>query len=257
MTEYQMVIAGMFFFILIAVALILFYLRYKRHITMQELEMSRAETNHQRALLQAVILSQEKERKRIGMNLHDEVGSALSSLRMVMANGVEGSGKAVQQCKSIIDQVLVDVRNISHDLSPILQGAYTLADAIEDRCEAVNQSGQIHVHLSFDPGPGSFSPDENVSLALYRVLSELINNTIKHAQAKNIHIRFSLSGNRSEVEYRDDGIGLHQNQKKGMGMQNIESRLNMIGAEFHIDHSAGRGFHIDIKWNTTFQTQTA
>jgi len=259
MIGYQMVLAGMFFSLLLVISVILFYGRYKRHISMQELHMSRAETDHQRALLQAVILSQENERRRIGMNLHDDVGTALSILRMTIDGERDGQGATTGQSKAIIDRVLADVRNISHDLSPIRSSVYTFTDAIADRCDAMNATGQLEVELQFLPDADSIVLDETESLALYRVISELINNTVRHADARKIHICFTLKTDTLHISYHDDGkgMGIISDDRKGMGMQNIESRLNMIGAEYTMVCESGDGFCFLIEYTVNANTKTA
>ncbi len=247
----QLVIAGMGFSLLIAVAVVLFYIRYRRQLTLQQLEMSRAETVHQKELLHAVIQSQEEERKRIGMNLHDEVGTALSALRMVLERDETNSNSELSlQCRSIIDRVITDVRNISHDLSPIRTGTYDFTDALEDLCETVNRSGKLHVRLEMDEAHALKRLKESDVLALYRVLLELVNNTIRHAQASAVVLGFSSAADSLHVSYRDNGIGLATApyRKKGMGMQNIESRLTMIGAAFSFDDAPG-GFGMQLKIN--------
>lgn len=256
MIGYQMVLTGMLFSLLIVVCLVLFYVRYKRRIAKQELALSRTETDHQRELLQAVILSQEKERRRIGMNLHDEVGTALSILRMAIDSDATQAREVAGQSKALIDRVLTDVRNISHDLSPIRSGAYTFTDAVEDRCEAIAATGKVQIDLEFVPCAESIALGETESLAMYRVISELISNTLRHAGAQHISIRLSVKGDTLSVLYRDDGKGIHPeaHNGKGMGMQNIESRLNMIGAAFKIIHSR-KGFCFLIEYsNTQFKT---
>lgn len=253
MNTYQLIVAGMVFSLLIALAVVLFYIRYRRRLTVQELEMSRAEIAHQKELLRAIIRSQEEERKRIGMNLHDEVGTALSALRIMLERqdpAESGNRELALKCRSIIDRVIADVRNISHDLSPIRTGTYDFTDALEDLCETVNQSGKLHIDLQMDAPEALKRLEENDVLALYRVLSELVNNTIRHAKASSITLGFSSAPGSLHIHYRDNGIGLPAiaGRKNGMGMQNIESRLNMIGAAFTIDEMPG-GFGMQLKIN--------
>lgn len=263
MNPYLSVILGMCFSLLIAVAVVFFYLRYQRNLIKQRLRLSEAEVQHQKELLHAIIQSQEEERKRIGMDLHDEVGSALSSLRMIIESlknieaATERQGQQ-NQCKTIIDKVITDVRNISHNLSPLKKGAYGFLDAVEDLVEGINQSKRINVDLQISDDEAYQDIDDNTSLALYRVCSELMNNTIKHAKAENIALTFSVKNNILHLDYADDGIGLPSNAptKKGMGMQNIESRLGMVGASFNILQGNTKGFNASIELPLTLQTNS-
>jgi len=222
---------------------ILLYIRNQNRLLLQKKKLQEAEINYQKELLHAVIASQEQERKRIGMDLHDEVGSALSSLRMITENFArqEATLSATQtfnqQCKSIIDRVITDVRNISHNLSPLTAGVYGFSDAIEDLCDNVNQSGKIALSLQLDANGASPALDDTAALALYRVVAELINNTIKHAGASNIVLSFSTDNDVLVIDYADDGKGMPPaagNAGKGMGLRNIESRLGMIGATYSL-----------------------
>lgn len=248
---------------LLVICFILLYIRNQNKLLLQKKKLQEAEIKYQKELLHAVITSQEQERKRIGMDLHDEVGSALSSLRMIVGNFTAGGNRSSeadsfnQQCKRIIDRVITDVRNIAHNLSPLTKGVYGFADAIEDLCDSINQSGKIQVSLGL-PANGVLSKlDDTTALALYRVLAELINNTIRHAQAQNIALSFALKENQLIIDYTDDGQGLPEiagAAGKGMGMRNIESRLGIIGAEYSLK-SEKPGFAVQIRLATDKQPE--
>lgn len=248
MNSHSILFAGMLFTFLTGLALVLFYLQYRRRLTWQELRISRSETEHQRELLNAVIRSQENERQRIGMNLHDEVGAALSSLRLLLQRRDITGNDTMGTCKTIIDRVIEDVRNVSHDLSPIRKGAYEFTDALEDRCEAINRSEQLRVDMLIDTYDDNFPVNDQEALALYRVVSELLSNTVRHAKAGRAEIRLSATNEDWRIDYRDDGVGMpRMMRRKGMGMQNIESRLNMIGAKYRTGENSAGGFRMLIE----------
>jgi signal transduction histidine kinase len=240
---------------LLVVSFILLYIRNQNKLLVQKKRLQEAEIKYQKELLHAVIASQEQERKRIGMDLHDEVGSALASLRMIVENFTRHDNPAPeagafnQQCKRIIDRVITDVRSISHNLSPLTRGAYGLTDAIEDLCDNINQSGRIQVSLELNANSILSGLADTTALALYRVLAELINNTIKHAQAQHISIAFTAAEGRLVIDYADDGKGISLPagaMSKGMGMRNIESRLGMIGATYTFE-GENRPFAMQIQ----------
>lgn len=240
---------------LLVVFFILLYIRNQNKLLIQKKRLQEAEIKYQKELLHAVIASQEQERKRIGMDLHDEVGSALASLRMIVENFTRTNtpapeaGAFNQQCKGIIDRVITDVRGIAHNLSPLTKGVYGLADALEDLCDRINQSGRIQVSLGLDANGTLSGLGDTTALALYRVLAELINNTIKHAQARHISITFALQEDQLVIDYADDGKGITLPagaMSKGMGMRNIESRLGMIGADYTFK-GENRPFEMQIR----------
>ncbi|MGN7785615.1 sensor histidine kinase [Niabella sp. 22666] len=255
MNVYTYVIAGMLASFLLCIGTLLFYIKYRRNMLQKQFELKTAELRYQKDLLKAVINSQEDERRRIGRDLHDEVGSKLSSLRLMIENFADvGAQKdSIQtfslQCKKTIDGVISNVRGISHNLSPILAGVYELHDAIQDFCDDLTRTGTIAVSIQIEESAVDAALPHFTKLSLYRVLTELINNTIKHAEAENINIRFSLLNEQYDIVYKDDGKGLIKDNivfNKGIGFKNIESRLESIDAAFGIITSPGKGFEMNI-----------
>lgn len=115
----------------------------------------------------------------------------------------------------------------------------------------ITKTGKIQVTIINNATFVTDELDLNTSITLYRVMEELLNNTMKHAQASKIYIGFEASGELLVINYHDNGKGIASTIQhgKGMGMQNIESRLKMIGANFRIDPLSENGFnmHITIK----------
>jgi signal transduction histidine kinase len=197
---------------------------------------------------------QETERKRIGQDLHDDVGTALSSLRltieMFQPGQLEGNNdKHIKVSKEIIDKVIKDVRYISHNLSPPALSYYGLAAAIEEKASFINNSGQLAIDVVNNAVDALAIISLPVSVALYRVLEELINNTIKHAGASQAIITISSTNNILHISYTDNGKGMSTSSATiGMGMQNIESRLTIINAAYEVVTAIGQGFSLKITY---------
>lgn len=253
---YILVFAGMGGGLLLVVAFIALHMRNQNKLLHERELQQQTEIDHQKALLSAVIQSQETERKRIGQDLHDDVGAALSNLRLTIDmfdyNTItpEGFKKFSLNYKQSIDHIITDVRHISHNLSPPRLSLFGLNAALEDLTDIIPRSG-IKLGLDNRATDVIAGLDITIATTFYRVFEELINNTIKHAAASNIFIILSVDNGSLQAEYKDDGIGLQLKGKstKGMGMQNIESRLNMINASYQIDQEAGKGFHIKIRYS--------
>lgn len=245
---------GMAFLVVSFIVLIIYN---SNKVLRQKRKLQEAELHYQKELLYAVIDSQEKERQRIGSDLHDEVGATLSALRLIIedftskAVVLPEAARFCTQSKTIIDGVITNVRAISHDLSPMGKENHDFMDALEDLMDKVNLTGKIQLHID--------RPDEELpklpsttSLALYRVFSELINNTIKHAKAQTIQLSIREQEEQLVFCYTDDGIGLPTGSghtKQGIGMRNIESRLRMIQSDFAIKNAEKGGFEMNIKLN--------
>ena len=226
--------------------------RAKRNKLIAAQKMQEAEIVNQKNLMQSVITSQEAERKRIGMDLHDEVGAALSTLRIKIERNAGEEFMAADltaNYKSDIDKIIANMRNISHALSPRISGNFGFYDAIHELSDGVNRSGKINISVHFDEKKLPVFTNEQAPMALYRVIAELINNTMKHAQAKHIKLVVDAAGNKMEINYSDDGIGIKQkpgSQSNGMGMHNIESRLGIIGATWQIQKPGTGGYGVVI-----------
>jgi len=241
---------------LIIIGFILLQIRNQRRLLQKQKELSAAELAHQKKLLEAEITSQEAERQRIGKDLHDEVGSVLSSLRFMIENLAEHEQSPAMlsrfnlHSKQIIDRVITNVRQLSHNLSPRISGEFGFFDAIDDLASAVNSSGAVSMHLNYTESASPPLINPGTSMALYRVLAELINNTIRHAAAKNIFLDITTRPDQISLRYRDDGKGFvfHSNSAagNGMGMRNIESRLTIVQAQWQLKTAPGEGFNINI-----------
>jgi len=238
---------------LLVVSFVLIFIRNQNKLLKQQKQLQQAEIAHQQELLQTVIESQEAERKRIGQDLHDDVGTALSNLRITIEmfnhdTGVDVSGFK-STSKSIIDKVIRDVRHISHNLSPPGIELYGFMGALEELCEFITQSRMVAVDINNQAGNLPDMLSQKAAISLYRVMEELLNNTIKHSKASQVNINFDTVANGMIINYGDNGVGMPAagEIKKGMGIFNIESRLGIIGASFIIGVPGGTGFNIQIR----------
>ncbi len=212
----------------------------------------------QKELMNAIIQSQEIERKRIGQDLHDEVGGSLSNLRMLF-NRLDNSStdraeieKAVDSYKQLIDKIIQNVRNISHNLSPPALALFGFTAALEELSDSINNGNGSFLSIINHAETISEQLPYTASLSLIRILQELISNTLKHAEAKQIGISIFMDYGLLTIHYTDDGKGFDNDDntlKKGMGMQNIESRISMINATYRIKTAPGQGFSMFILIN--------
>src|SRR6185436_3084157 len=172
---YLLLVIGMFGSILLIVTFILINIRNRNKLLLQQKKVQEAELKYQKDLLYATINSQEEERKRIGSDLHDDVGSALSTLRIYIQKFTEENDAAKttefsNRSKSMIDDIITNTRNISHDLSPITGRAYSIMDALEDLCDEINLSGKPEAALYISREDILNRLELNHALALYRII---------------------------------------------------------------------------------------
>ncbi|MBB2144297.1 hypothetical protein GM921_02255 [Pedobacter sp. LMG 31464] len=239
-------------FILVTFFLVL-YIRNQNMVWQQRKLFQDTEIQQQKQLLSAVIDSQEIERKRIGEDLHDEVGGTLSAIKLMLNAAMRQYNPADQEvilpAKQLIDKMIVDVRNIAHDLSPPGLAMFGLYTSIEGFVSLINKTGELEIAISNELTTEEKLLSEKAELALFRVITQLIANTLKHANATKIEICFKELENTLEIVYQDNGKGFDVavlDERKGIGMQNIMSRLQMINATYTLETSLDKGFKMTI-----------
>jgi signal transduction histidine kinase len=242
---FLLVLFAMMGTLILAASFIFFFIRYQRNISKQKEQLQKAELEHGEQLLNATLLSQEDERKRIGRDLHDDVGASLSNLKMMMA---QSDDNAAAKHKPLIDNIISTVRNISHSLSPPGLDLFGLEFTLQELFDNFAASGVLQLHFENELGSTLDALDKTTALALFRIIQELLNNTIKHAEAKNITLKFYWENEHVVMSYQDDGKGVPEAsiKKSGMGMQNIEARIRMIQAAFEVSSGEGKGFAIKV-----------
>ncbi len=218
--------------------------------------LRKAERQRQEAekkVLNAVIQAEEKERKRFAKDLHDGMGPLLSSAKMAISSLAQAETnpekiKIIENTDLVISEAIRSLKEISNNLSPHILDNFGLASAIKSFASKITSIHQINIH--FDSNMFDFRFDYNKEVILYRVVCELINNTLKHACAKNIYIKLSRYNKIISLSYSDDGVGfdvnkiLYHAQNEGMGFYNVMNRLKSIKAIVNIESEPGKGLRI-------------
>jgi signal transduction histidine kinase len=250
---YLYVIVGMCSSFLLSLALLLFYLRYKRNILQQQFQIQVNELEYQKKLTQVIITSQEQERKRIGKELHDDVGNSLVALRLYLDKYMylpDGSNTDIrEEYNKRIGSIFNKLRTISHQLSVSEIELFGLKEAVFMLCDYIEQSGKFVIHIDDSQCEIPEHLEYNTSVMIYRVFQELLTNTIKHADANEVTISFehqAALGNLI-ISYCDNGKGLDSDvAHQGFGFKNIESRLQAVNGYYEINNTAASGFSIKI-----------
>ena len=210
----------------------------------------------ERKVLSAVIQTEEKERERFSKDMHDGIGPLLSTIKLYVNElgsaeiGNKEKIEFVGQVNKMLDDAVTSIREISNNLMPRVIHEYGLVKALEAFCEKINQTGKIHV--DFNTTGIKYSLNKNIQLILFRVISELLTNTIKHAKASNAYIQLQKSDDSISLIFTDDGIGFDSKvvmEKKGsgIGLKSIVSRIKSINGNCDIISSEGKGFKIIIE----------
>jgi signal transduction histidine kinase len=242
-------------FLLMGIVLVLFFYFSRKKIIQKELEKRDLVIRHQKEQLRAVILTQEAERKRIAQDLHDDISSKLNivSLNSHLLSSANLSNAEISEVTgNIIDltgKALDSTRKIAHDLLPPVLDKFGLHAGIEELCQDFNNSKSVIVsyqnQVHFD------DLDKEKHLHIFRVLQELMNNSIRHGKADNISILFENINGLNYCKYSDDGCGFDLKDKQnqnGLGMKNIESRISFLGGNIVFISSLNNGIEVGFNF---------
>lgn len=220
--------------LLFAIVLVSFFSFSQKKITNAKLALQEKELKFQEKLLQNTISVQEKERNRIARELHDEIASQLNIIHLNVHLLRQKTDRNDSEMLEIIEHISKSLkvsstrtREISHELMPPLLQKFGLTTALEELIQAINMSNQLVVEFS---GTEHIEIKAHLKiLHIYRMVQELLNNTIKYAAASHVFISFEKKDNNLLFIYQDNGCGFDvANVKRGQGMYNIETRIRIL-----------------------------
>jgi signal transduction histidine kinase len=190
----------------------------------------------------AMLEGREMERQRISRDLHDRVGSTLSSVNLFVKRIKNNSPEIVDttgKIESLLNEAIDDVRRISHDLSDRILQQYGLQAALEDLKDTATGTGTMKVALyqqAIGPLPAHLQAE------IYYICRELVTNAIKHSKATQLSIQLMKEGSQLYLTVEDNGKGFDTTQvHTGIGLTNIKTRANKIQASYTVDSQLGHG----------------
>lgn len=232
--------------------------RKRKQLADKEMQIHRQKIDellykHEMENINAMLEGQDTERQRIAKELHDGLGNILFTTRLHL-------GKVEKQLNSkkdsdshgklseLLDEATDEVRRISHDLYQSSLAKFSYSKALTNLINTITETGTVNI--DFESGnidPKYYKPFER---ELYRITQELLSNTLKHANAQKIEIKFRYSKSIFQFDYKDDGQGFSVeifDQRNGIGIDSIRSRCRKIGGEMDIDSAPGRGMHFVLR----------
>jgi PAS domain S-box-containing protein len=200
----------------------------------------------------AVVQTEEFERQRLASDIHDEIGPLLSSLKVYIeslniSNNKEKQAFLKSKLKSLVVESINNVREVSNALSPYLLNKYGLYIAIN----AFIKNTEDIINIEFETNLENERFVIKHETAYYRVIKELINNTIKHAQASKIRINLNFINDELVLSYEDNGTGFNikkyvKDDYEGMGLRNITNRIKSINGRYKFYKSKLKGFGFEV-----------
>jgi len=195
--------------------------------------------------IQAEIDTLENERRRIASDLHDELGPLLSAVKLQI-NNIETAGgedqQLIEKSSRHIDSIIQKLREISNNLMPNTLLRKGLKSGIEELAETYKKASKLEVRFTCEQ---EIRLDQNKEINLYRIVQEVLHNTIKHSGANLLLISLRKDENRILLATADNGKGFDYFSKskelKGLGLRNLQSRTEVMGGELICNSQPGKG----------------
>ena len=235
--------------------IILFVAFYQNRQVRHLLALNELRELNRKDLMEATFNGQEVERRRLASDLHDEIGTMLSVTKMSLnqlerkIDDTPENSLQIQKTRALLDDTMGNVRRISRNLVPTTLERFGLMAAMEELSEKATSSDVLVLIES--PEPLERIPAAQ-ALMLYRIAQELIHNAIKHAGASQVEVQFVYFDDSVRMSVLDNGRGFDydqavKDQRSGLGLRNIESRLAVIDGHVTFDVAPGRGSRIHVQ----------
>lgn len=244
-SEEFILIFGTLLFLCLAGFIVLFAVQYRK----AQLKFTIEKQRFRQEILQAEVEIREKTLQDVGKELHDNLGQIASLTRINLAGIRQGHSKPEKVDRSIVlmDKLIDEMRNLSHELNEGVQLQRGLSEQIEQDVRRLNNLEGLHV--KFSAGGPSFNISGDKAILLYRIFQEAMSNVLKHSQASELIIILAERPKSIKLTVEDNGVGLpEENMKKdGIGLKNMQSRAALLGADFSISNRIPKGTILSIE----------
>lgn len=235
---------------------IFIYRMYQQRQKLQHQRIVELETEKQLAATEAVLKGEEQERTRLAKDLHDGLGGMLSGIKHSMQT-MKGNlimtpdnAQAFERSIDMLDSSIKEMRRVAHNMMPEVLVRFGLNKALQDFCDEIDQINVVQLNYQSIGMEAKPDLDQSMSIAIYRIVQELVNNSIKHAKANQVIVQLTLDKNSLSLTVEDDGKGFDTRvleQAGGIGWENIKSRVAFLKGRIHLQ-SGGSGTSVLIEF---------
>ena len=235
----------------------LIYRYYNQKKKLQQQRINELETLQQLTATEAILKGEEQERTRLAKDLHDGLGGMLSGIKFSFQT-MKGNlimtpdnQQAFERSMDMLDSSIKEMRRVAHNMMPEALVKFGLDTALKDFCNDINQSGALRVSYQ-SIGMENEVIEQTTAVNIYRIVQELINNTLKHAAAKTAIVQVSKKSGAFSITVEDDGKGFNPvilQGTKGIGWTNIQSRVDYLKGKWDVQTGPGKGTSVHIEIN--------
>lgn len=257
-----LIITGTVILLLMGIGLIVFVVIYQQQQLkqryQQQKQIQELKNEMQRQMLESALEVQEVERVRIAKDLHDEVGAMLSVTKMSFnqllrkIDNAEDLATMGKQTRELLEQSISQVRRISKELVPSTLEEFGLISSVDEFIQKVHLASTMAFVFSHEGIDVKHRFDRKIELTIYRLIQELVNNALKHAEASEITLHLTAQSNKIIFTFTDNGKGFNfeavqKDTKSGLGLRNMASRLSVLNGSIDIKSVLGQGTQTTIE----------
>ncbi|MDR2205015.1 MAG: sensor histidine kinase [Flavobacteriaceae bacterium] len=241
--------------VLSLVIFVLIYRNYSHRQKLQQIKIDELEKEKQLFAAQSLLKGQEEERSRIAKDLHDGLGGMLSGIKFSFQNMKQNliltpdNARAFERGIDMLDSSIREMRRVAHNMMPEVLVNYGLDAALKEFCTEIDRSGAIEINYQ-SIGMEHAEIEKDTALTVYRIVQELVNNTLKHAAAKNILVQTHLHERLLSITVEDNGKGFDTavlEQSNGIGWSNIKNRTDFLKGKIDLHSQIGKGTSVLIE----------
>jgi signal transduction histidine kinase len=241
--------------VVLLILTLLIYRNYNQKKKLQQQRIIELETEKKLTATEAVLKGEEQERTRLAKDLHDGLGGMLSgikySFQTMKGNLImtPDNQQAFERSMDMLDSSIKEMRRVAHNMMPEALVKFGLDTALKDFCNDISQSGALKVNYQ-SMGLEDAVIDQTTGITIYRIVQELLNNTMKHAAAKTAIVQVSKTGGLLSVTVEDDGKGFDTSilkQSKGIGWSNIQHRIEFLKGKLDVNSQKEKGTSVLIE----------
>ncbi|MBS1975174.1 MAG: sensor histidine kinase, partial [Bacteroidetes bacterium] len=247
-------IAGVAAIIIIS---LLTYRNYKNKQKLQQAKIDELETEKKLTATEAVLKGEEQERTRLAKDLHDGLGGMLSGIKFSL-NNMKGNlimtpdnAQAFERSMDMLDSSIKEMRRVAHNMMPEILVKYGLDAGLKEFCNDIERSGVLQISYQ-SIGMDKATIEQTTAVTVYRIVQELVNNTIKHASAKNVLVQLHYAEQEKllAITVEDDGKGFDKeslSKSTGIGWSNIQNRVEFLKGKIDVNSTIDKGTSVLIE----------
>lgn len=238
--------------VLLLCSLLLVWRTWQQRQKLQTQEMERLRQDKQLAAAAAIMQGEEQERSRLAKDLHDGLGGMLSGIRFSLQHAKgnvvlnEAGQAAFEKTIVMLDQSIGEMRRVAHNMMPENLLRFGLTRALTDFCTDMAQASQVAISCHLQHAD---ELEQSAAIGVYRIVQELVNNALKHANARHIAVQVICHPELLSITVEDDGRGFRADAaKEGFGLSNVRRRVHYWQGELEVASTEGIGTSVYIQW---------